>query len=87
MNPVSECIAKFKFYFLSSLKLLIQNDLLVFYHQRRNSVNFLNLYVDGETSSHIGDILVPITPEYIAQAIIFPLIGKECHLQEKRRST
>jgi len=81
---MSECIAKFKFYLLFSMKLLIQNDLLMFYHQRRSSVNFLNLYVNGEISSHIGDILVPITAEYIAQAIIFPLTGKEFHLPEKR---
>jgi len=58
MNAVSECTTKFKLYLLSSLKLLIQNDLLVlflvFYHQRKNSVKFLYLFVGGEPSSHIG---------------------------------
>ena len=41
MNPVSECITKFKFSLLSSLKLLIQNDILVKngIHKKREEVH------------------------------------------------
>ena len=88
---MSECTTKFKLYLFSSLHLLIQNDLLVLflviYHERKNNVKLLYLCVGGETSSHIRDICVPITPEYIAQAKKNPLIGeeyyKEKHFKEK----
>lgn len=91
MNLVSECVIKFKFYLLSSLKLVIQNDLLVlflvFYHERKNNVKLLYLCVGGETSSHIRDIFVPITLEYIAQATSLLVVGEEYnkghHFKEK----
>jgi len=45
------------------------------------------LCVGGETSSHIRDIFVPITPKYVAQDKKIPLIGeeyyKEQHFKEK----
>jgi hypothetical protein len=77
MNVVSECTTKFKLYLLSSLKLLIQNDLLVlflvFYHQRKNSVKFLYLFVGGETSSHIRDIELYIDMSFSIKRI------SQCH--------